>query len=246
MRLERPADESQLAESLVRSGYGLVSAHASAALLGLERPAWAAVRGCWESLPRDEYLKDGGRYRTRRHGSFVYDARDGRLDAVEHRAHWQPVEYNALHGGMHRRFAPLERGFVENPFAVRCIVTLGAIAARHVARSRLYVEVHQVRIDTAGGIGRPTPEGAHRDGVDVVAVWLAGRDAVRGGETRVFEADGEHGVRFTMSTPGEVLVLDDHRVLHETTPILPGPAGGSRDTLVVTYRAGGFLEPPAP
>jgi hypothetical protein len=27
------------------------------------------------------------------------------------------------------------------------------------------IEAHQFRIDTAEGIGRPTPEGAHRDGV---------------------------------------------------------------------------------
>ena len=35
------------------------------------------------------------------------------------------------------------------------------------------------RIDTAGGIGRPTPEGAHRDGVDFVAVVLVNVALVR-------------------------------------------------------------------
>ncbi len=34
-----------------------------------------------------------------------------------------------------------------------------------------FVEVHQFRIDTTDGIGRPTTEGAHRDGVDFVAVF---------------------------------------------------------------------------
>jgi hypothetical protein len=38
-----------------------------------------------------------------------------------------------------------------------------------------YLEAHQFRIDTQGGIGRPTPEGAHRDGVDLVAVFLVAR-----------------------------------------------------------------------
>ena len=37
---------------------------------------------------------------------------------------------------------------------------------------RWFIEAHQFRIDTADGIGRPTPEGAHRDGVDLVAVFL--------------------------------------------------------------------------
>ena len=32
-----------------------------------------ALRPCWEELPPDGYLKDGGRYRFRRHGNFVVD-----------------------------------------------------------------------------------------------------------------------------------------------------------------------------
>jgi hypothetical protein len=103
-----------------------------------------------------------------------------------------------------------------------------------------FIEAHQFRIDTEGGIGRPTPEGAHRDGVDVVAVFLVAREGVKGGETRVFEADGPAGQRFTLSEPWSVLLLDDARVVHETTPIQPDGAGGYRDTLVVTVRAEGF------
>ena len=99
---------------------------------------------------------------------------------------------------------------------------------------------HQFRIDTTDGIGRPTPEGAHRDGVDLVAVFLVGRTGIKGGETRVFDADGPAGQRFTLAEPWSVLLLDDARVVHETTPIQPSEPGGHRDTLVLTYRAGGF------
>ena len=108
-----------------------------------------------------------------------------------------------------------------------------------------FVEAHPFRIDTAGGIGRPTPEGAHRDGVDLVAVLLIGRRGVKGGETRVFDADGPSGLRFTMTEPWTTLLLDDARVIHETTPIQPLAAdgGGHRDTLVVTLRAGRFQGP---
>jgi hypothetical protein len=40
-------------------------------------------------------------------------------------------------------------------------------------------------------------------------------------------------------------LLDDARVIHETTPIQPldPSAPGVRDTLVLTYRAGGFQAP---
>ena len=89
-------------------------------------------------------------------------------------------------------------------------------------------------------LARPTPEGAHRDGVDFVAVFLIDRVRVKGGETRVFEADGPNGQRFTLSEPWSVLLLDDARVIHESTPIQPVGEGGYRDTLVLTYRRGDF------
>jgi hypothetical protein len=111
---------------------------------------------------------------------------------------------------------------------------------------RWYIEAHQFRIDTAKGLGRPTPEGAHRDGVDFVALILVGRRQISGGETRVFDAGGRAGVSFTLQEPWSMLLMDDARVTHETTPIQAQGASGARDTLVLTYRAGDFQAPPAP
>ena len=105
---------------------------------------------------------------------------------------------------------------------------------------RWYIEAHQFRIDTAEGIGRPTPEGAHRDGVDYVAVILVDRGNVRGGETRVFEAQGIAGVRFTMLEPWTTLLLDDARVIHETTPIQPGRRRRARHARADLPREHGF------
>jgi hypothetical protein len=127
------------------------------------------------------------------------------------------------------------------------MIRLADVASELYGARRWFVEAHQFRIDTAGGIGRPTPEGAHRDGVDLVAVMLVAREGIRGGETRVFEADGPRGERFTLTAPWSLLLLDDARVIHESTPIQPladrdgnHHAGGHRDTLVVTCRRDGF------
>ena len=53
--------------------------------------------------------------------------------------------------------------------------------------------------------------------------------------------------RFDPETGSGAMLLDDERVIHETTPIFPAdgqdPKGGLRDTLVLTYRAGGFQAP---
>ena len=199
-----------------------------------------ALRPTWRNLPRDEYLRDGGRYRFRRHSCYVQRPASNELELAAHRAHFQSTDYNALHGGMERWFEPIEPNVLQSPAWQALVGNLGTFFARLRAVERWYVEAHQFRIDTAQGIGRPTPEGAHRDGVDFVAVILVERVRLRGGETRVFEAQGTAGVRFTMTEPWTSLLLDDTRVIHETTPIQADGAGGYRDTVVLTYREQGF------
>ncbi|MCV2355417.1 2OG-Fe dioxygenase family protein [Paucibacter sp. B2R-40] len=192
----------------------------------------------WSDLPPDAYLRDGGRYRFRRHGCFVVEGQV--LTHAPHRAHWQPLDYNALHGGIERWFEPLAEELCALPVWRQLMLGLAGIASRLKGERAWYIEAHQFRIDTTDGIGRPTPEGAHRDGVDLVAVFLVKRQGIKGGESRVFEALGPEGQRFTMTEPWTLLLLDDERVIHETTPIQPTAEHGCRDTLVVTLRSGGF------
>ncbi|MCW7539406.1 2OG-Fe dioxygenase family protein [Aquabacterium sp. A7-Y] len=233
----------RLLPTLRGQGHAVLGPAALAAWMGQPLSALEALRPSWQRLPPDAYLRDGGRYRRRRHSCFV--ARQGELAQVPHRAHWQPIEYNALHGGLERWFEPMEPAVVAEPAWPRLLSCLaGCCSELRPEVQAWYIEAHQFRIDTTDGIGRPTPEGAHRDGVDFVAVLLVGREGVKGGETRVFEADGPCGIRFTMEQPWTLLLLDDARVIHETTPIQPLLAGcGHRDTLVITLRAGGFQGP---
>lgn len=243
---------SGLHDALLRrmreQGFALLQPSALAQLCRLSLADCAATTALWNELPADPYLKDGGSYRRRRHGSFVHDIGGdaGGLLQVAHRAHYQPLTYNALHGGLVRWLEPLDARLCAAPCWQPLLVGLGELFAELRAQTRWFVEAHAFRIDTAGGIGRPTPEGAHRDGVDFVAVLLVQRSGIRGGESRVFELQGARGVRFTLEQPWSVLLMDDTRVIHETTPIQPAQphAAGCRDTLVLTWRAGGFLDPP--
>lgn len=228
----------QLATQLRQQGYAVVSPQGVCELVGTTLPELMALRPSWNDLPPDGYLKDGGRYRRRRHSCFVVEGTH--VVQSPHRAHWQPVEYNALHGGMLRWFEPVDPAVVVQPAWTRLLQAMARVASDLKGPRPWYLEAHQFRIDTAGGIGRPTPEGAHRDGVDLVAVFLVARAGIKGGETRVFQADGPAGQRFTLTEPWSLLLLDDARVIHETTPIQPAEAAGYRDTLVVTARAGGF------
>ena len=238
---------SQLTAVLREHGYAALSAAGLRELTGAPADAFDALKPSWHGLPADAYLRDGGHYRRRRHASFVVEG--DRVTAVAHRAHWQPLDYNALHGGLERWFEPMLPAMTAQPVWAQLLGALSGVCSALKGAQPWYVEAHQFRIDTTDGIGRPTPEGAHRDGVDFVAVLLVERSGIKGGETRVFDADGPAGQRFTMTEPWTTLLLDDARVVHESTPIQPlDPldrlgAAGHRDTLVLTFRRGGFQEP---
>jgi len=234
---------SDLDVQLRSAGFAVLDAASLSSLSDVAPAQLIAWSRFWDDLPADPHLRDGGRYRRRRHGSFIVDG--SQVQAAPQRAHWQPVQYNALHGGIERWFDPLPDALVRDAAWTRLLATLGRCASAMRGTQRWFVEAHPFRIDTGDdGIGRPTPEGAHRDGVDMVAVMLVARHNVKGGETRVFDARGPQGLRFTLAEPWSVLILDDARVIHETTPIQPQHAAlpAQRDTLVLTYRAGAFQD----
>jgi hypothetical protein len=231
-----------LTQALGANGYVVASAETVAQITNLNVADLQDLSRFWEGLPRDPYLKDGGRYRSRRHAS--YEIKNQQLNLVPHRAHWQSVNYNALHGGIERWFEPVQEQLLKHPAWQALLLGLGQALSSLKPVSTWFVEAHQFRIDTTDGIGRPTPEGAHRDGVDFVAVFLLDRVDIKGGETRIFDASGSAGLRFTLSQPWSLLLMNDERMIHESTPIQPLGNYGYRDTLVLTYRSSGFQDSP--
>jgi hypothetical protein len=232
---------ASLDDALRDTGHATLSAAGLREMLATPSDALDALRPSWSDLPPDLHLKDGGHYRRRRHSCFVVEGEA--VEQVPHRAHWQPLEYNALHGGLERWFEPMTPDVVAQPVWAQLLRRLAGHCSALKGSQPWYVEAHQFRIDTTDGIGRPTPEGAHRDGVDFVAVLLVEREGIKGGETRVFDAAGPAGLRFTMTEPWTTLLLDDARVIHESTPIQPVAPSGHRDTLVLTFRSNGFQGP---
>ncbi|MHB0992175.1 MAG: 2OG-Fe dioxygenase family protein [Burkholderiales bacterium] len=233
---------SRLVSDLQTQGYAVLPPADVCTLIRCELAELQSLAPSWSNLPQDHYLKDSGNYRQRRHSCFIVDANG--VELTPHRSHWQPLEYNALHGGLRRMFEPITQEFIDQPVWSRLLQATGNLFSQVKGQQVWFVEAHQFRIDTHSGIGRPTPEGAHRDGVDFVAILLINRINIKGGESRIFDAAGSNGKRFTLIEPWTLLLLDDERVIHEATPIQPTGENGHRDTLVLTYRRGGFQEGP--
>ena len=240
-------DTQDLQTSLAHNGFALLNPSNVEQLSGHTNSEWRQLTSYWNDLAPDQYLKDGGRYRKRKHSSMVVTG--GATKLMPHRAHWQPLSYNALHGGIDRWFEPCAEKFTQSAALQDLLIKLcahfSAIKQLDPKTTPWYVEVHQFRIDTTDGIGRPTPEGAHRDGVDFVGVMLINRQHIKGGETRVFRHESPEGQRFTLEDPLSLLLLDDEQVIHETTPIQPidnTQELSCRDTLVLTFRLKGFQD----
>ena len=226
-----------LQHAIARSGFVVVPSLAMRELLTASGSLsdWDRFAASWNDLHLDTYMADGGRYRRRRHAVYTAAA-DGSLVRGPHRAHYQTLDYNPLHGGIARWFEPIESAVGEGPTMTTilrlCRIVFGSV-------ERWDVEVHQFRIEARPDQeGRPTPEGIHRDGVDYVLVMLVARQNVVSGTTTIHDSAGRGLGSFTLTDPFEAVLLNDSQVWHGVTPVesLDPAKAAYRDVLVVTWK----------
>ncbi|WP_300391207.1 2OG-Fe dioxygenase family protein [Henriciella sp.] len=233
--------EDQLVRQLKHEGYALLPAAECLALLGGQASLAGAIpsfQQSWHGLPVDPYMADGGRYRRRRHAVMSARADGGPVRLEPYRPHFQTRHYNPVNGGIDRHFEEIRPETLENKAAAG-LLDLGArIFSAAAPQTAWEIEVHQFRIEAGAEGGQPTPEGMHSDGVDFVLMSLIAREGVSGGESLIEDAAGHPLTRFTLTTPFDTALVDDRRLRHGVSRILPElPEGhGYRDMLVVTFR----------
>ncbi|HEY2707423.1 MAG TPA: 2OG-Fe dioxygenase family protein [Caulobacteraceae bacterium] len=233
------AAQVALAEEIGRNGYVVVPGAEMVRLLsGAARAAWPAYAASWDDLGDDNYMADGGRYRSRRHA--VFELTTDAAMRKPHQPHYQSRDYNRLNGGVQRWFEPVLPAAAESAVTGDLLALCGSVFGRLETppRASRHVEMHQFRIEPAAdGEGQPTPEGVHRDGVEWVLVMLVGRRNVERGVTTVHAPDGRGLGAFTLQQPLDAVLLDDRRVAHGVTPIsrIDPTQPGCRDVLVLTF-----------
>lgn len=238
-RPSAPAVIADLVAALADQGHLLLQRAGTLTGLGAVPADWDRFAASWADMPLDAYMADGGRYRRRRYGVFSADA-EGRIEREAHQPHWQSVDYNPLNGGIARWFEPIADDIGDSD-SMRTLLRFCHAVFSTLAPEvmRWHVEVHQFRIEAAiGEAGLPTPEGVHRDGVDYVMVLLVRRENIASGTTTIHAPDGTLLGSFTLTDPLDATLLDDHRVFHGVTPVVPvdARAPAYRDVLVATFR----------
>ncbi|MBN9545286.1 MAG: 2OG-Fe dioxygenase family protein [Alphaproteobacteria bacterium] len=225
---------------LLSNGFAFRPGTAIHEWLGPGRPDWGRFAASWNTLGEDRHMADGGRYRRRRYA--VFDVTGNDIVRAPHQPHFQAKTYNRSNGGLDRWFDPVVPEIGDHIIIRKLIERLTSIftslPAVESPSVSWHVELHQFRIEaTANAVGLPTPEGAHRDGVDGAFVMLINRENVSSGITQVSDANGRSLGQFTLSQAGDAVFLDDKRVFHGVTPIEPLDPGrlAIRDVLVITF-----------
>ncbi|GHC46927.1 2OG-Fe dioxygenase family protein [Streptomyces cinnamoneus] len=192
----------------------------------------------WNDLPADGHLPTDVPYRFRRYSTFRLAA--GGLERLPHTAFFQDADVNAVNGGVHRMFAPLEDSVAAGPVLSAIVTTL----YERIPGSTAGIDtcgVHQIRVvATADAEGNPAPEGVHQDGHHYVGQVLIQRDNVRGAESILYDLERRPVHRAVLREPFETILLDDRRVLHGVTPVTPAAdsRAGVRDMLLVDFFPG--------
>ncbi|WP_281167586.1 2OG-Fe dioxygenase family protein [Ahrensia kielensis] len=223
---------------LAKSGFVRIPSDTLIPNLDVPEEELASFINSWNDLSSDTYMADGGDYRLRRHATFSAARSGGPVQLEQHQPHYQTTNYNSLNGGVKRHFAPVKHETVEN-LALKAILTFCSRTFGSLSPlNDWHIELHQFRILAKENAGKPTPEGVHQDGVDFVMMSLISRESVIDGETRVHDLNGNEVARFTLTKPMETVLVNDRRVAHGVTPILPAKVGvsGYRDMLVVTFK----------
>jgi hypothetical protein len=240
MRATIPTRSSSLQASLAEHGFVHLLAPQVAALLPERGVAdWPAFVASWEGMALDRHMADGGRYRRRRHAILSAQAGRAGLTREADGPHWQALDHNPLNGGVQRFFEPVPPAVTESAAFAGIAEWARGIFDTAEPGHDWHIEAHQFRIEAVSdAAGRPTPEGMHRDGVDWVLVLLVRRENVDRGVTEIAAPDGRVLGTFTLSDPMDAVLLDDRRILHGVTPVVPHDAGRAawRDVLVLTFR----------
>jgi len=212
--------EPDAVEAVAKSGWHLMSAATMARHTATTADDWARFRSNWDELTLDRYMRDGGTYRQRRFGQFRLDTEAGTLTPLPLRSYHQDESVNPLNGGIERHFDPLTERFAGDPVLRPLLFTLGRLFSAVEGISEWGVDLHPFRIVTSSAqLGKPAPQGRHRDGVTFVTTVLLGRTNVIGGESSLYTDAGEPVTATTLREPGEALILDDRRLMHDVTAL---------------------------
>ena len=210
-------------------------------LLELHKLSEEAVKDLTKSfgnLPKTTHAD--GQYRLRRY-SIIKASGQGEITRLPILKFKQSSEFNKFQGDVDRRFESIE-GSVINSDGMKEMYHL--FLQNCDISGDTQIDVHQMRVITLHKETQVSPEGAHQDGYDHIAMIGINRANIKGGEILVYNYKTKN--KTNEKTPffnraldnGDMIILDDKKFWHNANPIIAkNPKKlGYMDLFVLTAR----------
>ncbi len=202
---------------------------------------WQAFAQTWQQLPTDVYMKDRGTYRQRRYSTLYYSQSERRVVRKPYMPLYKSSLYNHFAGDLFRYFEMTDASLFANKHFSRALsLALSTFNRCEMAlgdgKPQWFIEVDQYRIvANPDALGKPTPEGTHSDGTSYFLLMLVERHNIEGGVSSIYDQNLTPVASTTLRYPGDMMLLDDARMLHGVTDISCGEGAGHRDILHLSF-----------
>jgi hypothetical protein len=193
-------------------------------------------------MPKDPHLFAGEGERRRRYARLLVDPTRGTLELFEHHLFFQAKKFDDLYGDIHRSFSPMEfEEFGNDFFQMLVIESYKALPLPIEAQDQPFeVSAHMIRIEATpdSTIGRPAPEGIHRDGYHFGSIHLMTRENVKGADNQIYDLRKNLIDEVRLTNPMDSIYFDDAAIFHAVTPFEPDDASqrATRDMLILLFQ----------
>lgn len=193
-------------------------------------------------MPDDPHLFKGEGERQRRYARFAIDPVKRTFEVFSHDSFFQAKKFDQLYGDIHRNFAPMTPPEYGNDFFRRLVLEnyRALIMASQFREEPFEVSAHMIRIEATpnSDVGRPAPEGIHRDGYHFGSIHLMRRENVAGAENHIYDLQKQMIDKRTLEEPMDSIYFDDAAIFHGVSPFEAANPHkrATRDMLILLYQ----------
>lgn len=184
----------------------------------------------FQQVPPDPYVKDGTRHKDI--VRFTNPAA-GRVVKSPHGDLVHPINAGSYGGHSSRSYAEIPASDIDA--LTPLIEFFSRVAGVEPGREVL---LQRQRVVANNQTAKTVQEGRHQDGLKKLAILCIARKNIKGGISYLSNERGERVFAGTLK-PGQILFVDDKRLWHDASPILPVKAGlpAYRDVILLNWPA---------
>lgn len=176
--------------------------------------ALSSLKPSFENVPETDH-KDG-KYRLRRYSKVQLLMEPNKFKTMEATEFNQSSDYNNFQGDVPRTFENIE----ENTLGSKGMEEMMCLfRTLNQLPHETEVDIHQMRVITLHDETPVSPEGAHQDGYECIAMFGIARENIEGGELLVTDSqDGSPFIQLPLNE-GTGVFLNDRALWHNATKL---------------------------